>query len=259
MWLLIKISLLIEAYKVSKCKRPRIDSSAFHTQAVTHNTWRRQQESHERVSQVILPLLVRSAACNLCWENLKTFWPHSQSQQHTWEGRWGWSFLKTRMTPAWRRGVRLALSHASFKRIHPCDWENHSQFCNLWCGGKGDQRHGILLCEKWGRVSPSIPSSGWSDYFLSLKAVCISDHRTDFLPISPYTHICNSISSTCNMLDPVTSATQFALPLPSLLGTQTCKLTSIQQELAVSNSSALTSFQALFSNPAEFIWIHLSS
>lgn len=187
------------------------DSSAFHTQAVTHNTWRRQQESHERVSQVILPLLVRSATCNLCWETLKTFWLHSQSQQHTWEGRWGWSFLKTQMTPAWRRGVRHALSHASFKRIHPCDWENHSQFSNLWCGGEGDQRHDILLCEKRGWVSPSIPASGWRGYFLSLKAVCIFDHRTDFLPISPpLTHIIVIL-----FLPPVTCLT-LSLLSPSL-------------------------------------------
>lgn len=128
----------------------------------------------------------------------------------------------------------------------------------IW-GKEGDQRHGVLLCEKWGCVSPSIPASAWRGYFLSLKAVCIFDHRTHFLPISSHTHIRNSISSSCNMLDPVTSATQFALPLPSLSGTQTCKLTSIQQELGVANSSALTSFQALFSNPAEFTWIHLST
>lgn len=206
MWLLIKISLLIEAYKVSKCKRPRIDSSAFHTQAVTHNTWRRQQESHERVSQVILPLLVRSAACNLCWENLKTFWPHSQSQQHTWEGRWGWSFLKTRMTPAWRRGVRLALSHASFKRIHPCDWENHSQFCNLWCGGKGDQRHGILLCEKWGRVSRSYPAlaGATTSYLWRLFASLTTEQI--FFP-SPLTHIFVIL-----FLPPVTCLTLSLLP-----------------------------------------------
>lgn len=89
---------------------------------------------------------------------------------------------------------------------------------------EGDWRHGILLCEKRGWVSPSIPTSGRRGYFLSLKAVCTFDHRTYFS--SDLSSPIFVISSFSNMPDPVASATQSALPLPSLSGTQTCKLTA---------------------------------
>lgn len=121
---------------------------------------------------------------------------------------------------------------------------------------EGDWRHGILLCEKRGWVSPSIPTSGWRGYFLSLKAVCIFDHKTDFLPISPHTYLQFLPPVTCLTLSLLSPSLYCLYPPFQALKLANCQL---QQELAVSNSSALTSFQALFSNPAELTSIHLST
>lgn len=121
----------------------------------------------------------------------------------------------------------------SSQRLHPCDWENGSRFSNLWCGEKEETgspgSYSVRIEEGW--------RSGWRGYSYLWRRFAFwpLDRFSSHLP----SHIFVTLSPSHNVLDPITSTTQLSQPLCSRSGTQTCKLTSIQQELAVCLHSPL--------------------